>query len=375
MELHSIEAPITTYEKLVAALQTGVQLELGVIPPYFTAMYSVKDWSSPAFQIMRSVLMEEMLHLALNCNLLNAIGVKPSFAPSHLPSYPLPLPHYRTGFNVSLEKLSPEVAKNVFMTIEKPSWLIYGSHEAAPAQMNGWETLGQFYKAIVEGFGNVFQNKPNLFLTNTKAQYGDNTIYANGGGTLKSINNLSQAIAAIVENMDQTQGYRDKEYQPFGPDGALELSHYRKFESLATGAVPIGEAYPMIKDIKPHDLPEPIRSLSILFNDFWGVFVRALGETFSTPLNYHVYFTQTMWLMKTVFPKLAILLMSTPAFPNDPKKGNAGPSFDYSAKPIVQVRIDAEVLRNSSADPKWKEVLGEAIAVLDYMMAERKKPG
>lgn len=56
MKLHQIGDAIETYDQLVAALRTGVQLELGVMPPYFTAMYSVVNQSSPACWIMRGVL-------------------------------------------------------------------------------------------------------------------------------------------------------------------------------------------------------------------------------------------------------------------------------------------------------------------------------
>ncbi|OIQ01733.1 MAG: hypothetical protein COS82_10965 [Zetaproteobacteria bacterium CG06_land_8_20_14_3_00_59_53] len=376
MQLHDHGESITSYDELVNALRTAVQVELGVLPPYFTAMYSIRDQGSPEFRLMRGVLMEEMLHLALNCNLLNAIGSAPLIQPPYTPNYPLPLPHYHQGFEVHLSPLTREFARDTLMVIERPSWTVHDSHDAAPAQASGWETLGQFYKGIIDGFITVHKQKPDLF-AHAARQYGTNGIYSNGGGYLKAVGSLRDAIIAIEENLIQTQGTKGKEYQPCGPDGAMELSHFDNFREIADGNIPIGEVYPMLPDIKAHQLSGPLKALSGLFDDCWRLFLDALNETFSNPFNYSIYFTQSMWLMKKVFPELAVLLMSSPIDPNQPQLGNAGPAFycDPNAKTrsISEVLGDAVLVMSMTDRPEWKKAVGSTIETLEYMMVERRR--
>src|ERR1700759_4203727 len=77
-----------------AALQAAIEIEHAVIPPYLYALYSlVPGRNEAAAVILRSVVDEEMLHLALAANLLSAVGGRPVLdSPRLLPRYPGPLP-------------------------------------------------------------------------------------------------------------------------------------------------------------------------------------------------------------------------------------------------------------------------------------------
>lgn len=70
--------PIATVEQLREHLQTAIELEHSTIPPYLCALYSIHAGTNQAaVEVVHSVFIEEMLHLSLAANLLNAIGGKP----------------------------------------------------------------------------------------------------------------------------------------------------------------------------------------------------------------------------------------------------------------------------------------------------------
>ncbi|MDH3193552.1 MAG: ferritin-like protein, partial [Acidimicrobiia bacterium] len=87
--------PIGTVEELHSHLRLAGIVELTTIPTYLYAMYSLDDLASDAAKLIRSVAVEEMLHLALVGNLLLGTGGEPRFySPDSVPSYPLAMPHH-----------------------------------------------------------------------------------------------------------------------------------------------------------------------------------------------------------------------------------------------------------------------------------------
>lgn len=72
------EHRITDLENLRRHLQTAIEVEHSTIPPYLCALYSIKDGSNvEAAATIKSVVVEEMFHLILVANVLNAIGGSP----------------------------------------------------------------------------------------------------------------------------------------------------------------------------------------------------------------------------------------------------------------------------------------------------------
>src|SRR5207244_329121 len=61
-------------EWLELALQSAVSVEFSTIPPYLSALWSIKDQMHPVAASIRDVVQEEMLHMALACNMLTALG-------------------------------------------------------------------------------------------------------------------------------------------------------------------------------------------------------------------------------------------------------------------------------------------------------------
>jgi len=115
---------IENVEQLQEYLQVAIQLEHATIPPYLTAAYSAKiEANKPSIDIIRAVAKEEMLHLTLAANLLNAIGGQPDLiSPDFVPTYPTHLPTGQDDFEVGIEKFSDH-ALEVFLDIERPTSL------------------------------------------------------------------------------------------------------------------------------------------------------------------------------------------------------------------------------------------------------------
>src|SRR3954463_945906 len=80
-------------EDLYPWLQNAIELEHATIPPYLTAMFSLKAGTNEEIrQLIRSIVIEEMLHLTVSANILVAIGGSPQLnTPEFIPKYPGPL--------------------------------------------------------------------------------------------------------------------------------------------------------------------------------------------------------------------------------------------------------------------------------------------
>ena len=137
---------IKTLEDLHEHLQWAIELEHATIPPYLCALYSIKGNSNQeSIEVIQSVFIEEMLHMALVANIMIATGGKPRLDyPEFIPTYPTPLPHSDKSFEVNLDKFSPESIE-CFLKIERPA------KANAPSQDEGFASIGQFYKALEEG--------------------------------------------------------------------------------------------------------------------------------------------------------------------------------------------------------------------------------
>ncbi|WP_275413708.1 ferritin-like domain-containing protein [Streptomyces rubrogriseus] len=86
---------ITTLDDLRGHLQWAIEVEHSTLPPYLTALYSLDaERNADAVQLIGGVFVEEMIHLALAANLLNAVGGRPVLdAPHMLPPHPRTMPH------------------------------------------------------------------------------------------------------------------------------------------------------------------------------------------------------------------------------------------------------------------------------------------
>ncbi len=143
--------------ELREALQKAIELEHATIPTYLYSLFSVELGTNiEAAGIVRSVVIEEMLHMAIAANVLNAIGGTPIIdKPGFIPTYPGPVPLDIDGLVVHLRKLSRQQVEDTFRAIEMPEDPrdIPVERLAAPAAAKiaqTYATIGQFYQAIMD---------------------------------------------------------------------------------------------------------------------------------------------------------------------------------------------------------------------------------
>ena len=181
---------IETIDSLHEHLQWAIELEHATIPPYLCALYSLDPARNPdAVELVSSVFVEEMIHLSLACNLLNAVGGEPRLdIPDMLPGYPRRLPH--GSIDLSLLPFGPD-ALEMFLRLEKPE------APGSPAESDHYETIGQFYDAIEDGLrylaGTLGEEK--LFSGDPARQVTAGPFH-HTGGSLQPITGLASALAA-----------------------------------------------------------------------------------------------------------------------------------------------------------------------------------
>lgn len=126
------------------ALQTAIELEYSTLPLYLSAMFSLEVQNYTAYNAIRSIAMEEMVHMAIAANLLAALGGSPQFKPIQI-AYPTTtgLPGgAEPDLHVGLARYSKPQLKN-FLRIETPGFLLrqLGRDE-------GYPTIAAFYESI-----------------------------------------------------------------------------------------------------------------------------------------------------------------------------------------------------------------------------------
>ena len=218
---------------LFPQLQNAIELEHATIPPYLTAMFSLKPGTEMEIrQVIHSIVIEEMMHMTIAANILNALGGKPSINhPGFVPSYPGTLPMgIGSGLMVGLEKYSRDQVKNVFMEIEEPMDPLYFPvkmnllAEAAVPPAPDYHTIGEFYNALKDQIDKL---APNKLPGNPKRQV-TSGFYPQD--LLFPILTKKDAMHAIDIIVEQGEGTSTK---PVDPEG--EIAHYYKFEELYIG--------------------------------------------------------------------------------------------------------------------------------------------
>lgn len=139
-----------TPEELHRYLQNAVELEHSTIPPYLTALFSLKPGTNQRIaQLVRGIVIQEMLHMSIAANILIAIGGRPAINQrGFIPQYPGPLPmHIGGGLQVGIEAFSIALVENTFMKIEEPEQPIPVQTGLLAAEPE-YATIGEFYDAI-----------------------------------------------------------------------------------------------------------------------------------------------------------------------------------------------------------------------------------
>jgi Ferritin-like len=225
---------IETLADVQAALGNAIQLELSTIPPYLTALYSINPSNTTNTEIaalIRSIAIEEMLHMAIACNVLNAVGGSPAinvagFPPTYPGQLPMDIGTQPDGppFIVSLQAFSIDAVTGTFMVIEEPEDpIVFKTAAARAAVVPDFQTIGEFYSAVSTAIGNL---GPSIFTGNPALQvtgwFDSDELFP-----VTTVATAQQAIAII---MQQGEGTTTSPLDALG-----ELAHYYKFAEIAKG--------------------------------------------------------------------------------------------------------------------------------------------
>ncbi|ETX08641.1 ferritin-like domain-containing protein [Candidatus Entotheonella palauensis] len=165
--------PQWTIEDLKRHLQYTVDLELFTIPFYLTALYSIQDSTSDAYKLIQSVVIEEMLHLELACNLNRVFGQIPLAKPLAYDYDKGAIPHINEGMDHIDPKLkaqlTPHVIKlgscsentiNVMALVELPEDRTGRQPDMNPSSTE-YGSIGLLYDAVHFGVNQLYETYVN----------------------------------------------------------------------------------------------------------------------------------------------------------------------------------------------------------------------
>lgn len=340
-------------DALHAKLQTAITLELSTLPPYLTAYFSICPKTNiKAVNAIRSVFMEEMLHLCLAANVLVAIGGKVTFTKDNLPKYPCALGFKGREFYIDLARFSKQ-SINTFRRIELPDYmppLDESLHVKEDVNVAGY-SIGEFYNTILAELDALHElcethDEP-LFVKDASQQITE-TYFWRGGGKPVAVTDLTSAHKALNEIIEQGEGagvsLYDEDDVEFGQ--TRELAHFFKFNEIyyereynddddplkpPTGkrfAVSYGEVYPVKSNCKQDDFVnnKDLALLNIKFNSAYTLMLQQIEDAYAG--NPHVLYNAIMNGMHDLTP-IAQTMAKMKINPEDPQSETGAPSFEW----------------------------------------------
>src|SRR5262249_1247779 len=162
------------------------------------------------------VVLQEMLHMGLVCNLLAGLQETPTLnAKAFVPEYPCELPGgVHPGLIVSLVGVSIPLVRDVWMQIERPP-------NPVPVGVGGvqtYQTIGAFYDALNDCFQ---QLQPSL---DPSRQLTESIL------GLYKVSDLEGVTKAITQIKEQGEGTSQSAFDD--PAFGGELAHYYRFQQI-----------------------------------------------------------------------------------------------------------------------------------------------
>jgi hypothetical protein len=248
---------------LIYMLCTAAELEHALMCEYLFAAFSLKrsvdegltDEQLAAVERWRSTILmvaqQEMLHLAIACNLLTSIGVSPHLS---RPNLPQPARHYPSGVRLELLPFSEQALRH-FLFLERPEGMdltdaeglaavehavpVMGTEEIAP-HLQEFRTVGHLYRSIEAGFRHLAEKmgEENLFLGPSGSQTRGELFGWKELGPISNTDDAVRAIEAIVE-------------QGEGPRGDWRNAHFGRFLSVLSEYLQMRQNAPGLEVTRP----------------------------------------------------------------------------------------------------------------------------
>ena len=245
---------VSDREELIYLLTEAAEFEHAVMCTYLYAQWTLKGELDEGISeeelqalarwrgLLRSVALEEMLHLALVNNLLASIGAAPHFA---RPNFPIPRGHFPADVDLHLAPFNTETMKH-FVYIERPEGIGIRdgrsfSHEChypraicpdlLTPTTRDYASQGHLYHGIAQGMRRLAERmgEDRLFVGHGEAQLGSAEFPLPG---IFKVSDLESALRALEEIVSQGEGapaYReDSHYARF----AMVYAEYRAMKML-----------------------------------------------------------------------------------------------------------------------------------------------
>jgi hypothetical protein len=297
-------------------LQHALALELWTIPLYLTALYSIKGLHKlkhheypDSAKLIFSVVVQEMLHLELVCNIANALGFSPKFTmPSYDEETGIPfihpsygnLPPNLQGYSVKPQALS-EDSLRLFCAIELP----HAKKEMVWEKQNTYHSIAELYEALKLGITHLWNDFYVGDAHNTKQKNTFNEYHNQEGRhhgfsqTVHSIETAMKAIDAIIEQGEGADArYVPSDFRPPPQEKGKEyetswykghLSHYQKFRILLHSHQHLPEVYTEHPDAIDTSAQEEMENV---FNGFLSdieLHFNSPGDKFPDSFWYKMY--------------------------------------------------------------------------------------
>jgi hypothetical protein len=273
---------------LHAHLQHALDLELWTIPLYMTALYSIKDLKKlnhtdypEAAKLLLSVLIQEMLHMELVCNISNALGYSPRIPqPNYDEQKGIPfihpakeyLPPDLYGYQVRPQALN-EQSLRLFCAIELP----HPKKDIAWENERSYNSIADLYQALKTGISALWNECYVGDRNNTKQKNSFYEYRFRSGmkhGFSQHVHSPETAFKAIDAIIEQGEG-ADSVHVPvdFRPrhvqDGQefetawykSSLSHYQKFRILLHSHHKLPPVYPENNTDKNAEIQQNMKRL------------------------------------------------------------------------------------------------------------------
>ena len=363
-EIHNAKQASDLYRHLQAA----IELEHSTIPLYLTALYSIQPNSNQKVaEIIFSVVREEMLHMVIAGNVLNAIGGSPQVnKPEFIPTYPGNLPMVQPDLIVGLAPLSMDLITNTFMQIETS--IDPEDYPAKPVafplrttlEEEEYKTIGEFYEAIIHKITEL-HNRGKLTIKPRNQVFNEQWFPKTELFEIADVEKATSALHLIIVQGEGTTTVRrtrvcslngngrnqaTKKFSPFDPEN--QPAHYYRFAQIVKGGrlVPDPEnpggfvydlnqpinldsekIYPLVENSKAEMYPEGSRARRLVnqFNYSYTSLLNGLHKTFNGNSDYLNTTIGVMFELKLQAEEMAEVEIK--AGPNAGK--HVAPSFEY----------------------------------------------
>jgi CDGSH-type Zn-finger protein/truncated hemoglobin YjbI len=351
-------------EPLIYMLCSAAELEHALMCEYLFAAFTLKrsvdeglsSEQLDAVERWRTAILyvakQEMLHLAINSNLVTALGASPHLS---RPNLPQPARHYPSGVRLTLLPFGEQALRH-FLFLERPEGMdlddaegltavnaavpVMSDEEIAP-HLQEFATVGHLYRSIEAGFRHLADKwgDDKLFIGPAEGQANGDLF---GWPQLEPITNVDAAVNAIESIVEQGEG----------PRGDWRNAHFGRFLKILDEYLAMRTANPDLEVARPV-LPALVRppetgeehalitdpttaEIADLANVAYEVLLqllyRLLCHVDETDQQIQTLVQVGVGLMFDVIEPLGELLTTLPVGPEHPGR-TAGPSFELFYQP------------------------------------------